>query len=228
MAELMSAAFAALWLGILTSISPCPLATNIAALSFIGRNVGEGRRALLAGLSYTLGRALAYTGLAAAVLAGLFSIPGLSQFLQRYLNQAIGPLLILVGMALLDLLPWRFSTKAGSSELHHKLGTSGAFGALALGILFALSLCPISAALFFGSLLPLCAKVDSPVLLPLIYGIGTGLPVALAAALVTLGGQFLGKALNRLAVFERWARRITGGVFILVGAYMSVKHIFFA
>lgn len=226
MAELFAAAAAAFWLGVLTSISPCPLATNIAALSFIGRNVGAGRRALLSGLAYTLGRALAYTALAGVVLAGLFSIPGLSQFLQRYLNQALGPLLILVGMALLDLLPWSFSTKAGSSELHHKLGTSGTLGALLLGVLFALSLCPVSAALFFGSLLPICAKVDSPVLLPLLYGLGTGLPVTLVAALVAFGNEILGRALNRMATFERWARHITGTVFLAAGIYLTVRFIF--
>lgn len=224
--ELLAAAAAALWLGVLTSISPCPLATNIAALSFIGRNARDGRHAFASGVAYTVGRALAYAGLAAVTLTGILSIPGLSQFLQRYLNQALGPLLILVGMALLDLLPWRFSTKAGSSDLHRRLGASGFLGALALGVLFALSLCPISAALFFGSLLPICAKEDSPVFLPLLYGVGTGLPVVGAAALVVFGHQVLGKALSRLASFERWARHITGAVFIAAGLYLTVRFIF--
>jgi cytochrome c-type biogenesis protein len=226
MAALLAAAAGAFWLGVLTSISPCPLATNIAALSFVARNVSRSGRAFASGLSYTVGRAIAYTALAAVALTGLLSTPGLSQFLQRYLNQALGPLLVLVGMALLDLLPWRFTTKAGSSELHARLGASGILGAFLLGILFALSLCPVSAALFFGSLLPLCAKVDSPVLLPLIYGVGTGLPVALAAALVAFGNEALGRALNRLATVERWARRITGGVFIAAGIYLTVRFVF--
>ncbi|MGW8258007.1 MAG: hypothetical protein ACWGMZ_11015, partial [Thermoguttaceae bacterium] len=45
----------ALWLGILTSISPCPLATNIAAISYIGRRVDSSKQVFLTGLVYTLG-----------------------------------------------------------------------------------------------------------------------------------------------------------------------------
>ena len=94
----------ALWLGILTSISPCPLASNIAAISFIGRRVGHTRQVLLSGLLYTLGRTATYVVLAAIILAGLLAADGVARFLQRYMNQILGPVPILVGMVLLGML----------------------------------------------------------------------------------------------------------------------------
>jgi len=222
----LAACAAAFWLGILTSISPCPLATNIAAISFIGRRAEGVTRALVSGLSYSLGRALAYTALGAVVVLGLLSIPGVSNFLQRYMNELLGPILILVGLYLLGLLGFTLATSVGSEELKQKAAAGGIWGAGLLGILFALSLCPVSAALFFGSLVPLAVAQDSEVVLPMLYGIGTGLPVVAAAALLTGGESALGKALDKIGTVQRWTQRATGAVFVLVGLYLSVRFIF--
>jgi cytochrome c-type biogenesis protein len=226
MGAYLAACAAAFWLGILTSISPCPLATNIAAISFIGRRVDKVTTALLSGLAYSLGRALAYTALGAVVVLGLLSIPGVSNFLQRYMNKLLGPLLILVGMYLLGLLGFKLAASVGSEELKRRAAGGGIWGAGFLGILFALSLCPVSAALFFGSLIPLAVAQHSEVALPMLYGIGTGLPVVAAAALLAGGERVLGRALDRLAAVQRWAQRATGAVFIVVGLYLSVRFIF--
>jgi len=222
------ASASAFWLGILTSISPCPLATNIAAVSFIGRRADGTLRATLAGLAYSLGRALAYTGLGAVVVLGLLSIPGVSNFLQRYMNKLLGPLLILVGMYLLGLLGFTLATSVGSQALRERAAGSGIWGAGFLGVLFALSLCPVSAALFFGSLIPLAVARDSKILLPMLYGIGTGLPVVVVAALLSQGERTLGSALHQLDKVQKWALRITGAVFIGVGIYLTIRFVFLA
>ncbi len=176
--ELAPAVATALWLGILTSISPCPLATNIAAVSYIARRIDRPRLVLLSAFTYSLGRAVAYAAVSAVVVLGLLSVPGVSQFLQRYMNKLLGPLLVLVGMYLLGLLiSFGVSTTAGSDELRKKAAEGGVLGAALLGALFALSFCPVSAALFFGSLVPLSLQHGSKVVLPVVYGLGTALPV---------------------------------------------------
>jgi cytochrome c biogenesis protein CcdA len=225
---LAPAAATALWLGILTSISPCPLATNIAAVSYIARRVDRPRQVLLSAFSYSLGRAFAYAAVSAIVVLGLLSIPGLSQALQRYMNKALGPLLILVGMYLLGLISFGFSTAAGSDDLRKKAAEGGPGGAALLGALFALSFCPVSAALFFGSLVPLSLQHGSKVVLPVVYGFGTALPVVLLALAATGGTTALSGVLKKVGTFEVWARRVTGIVFLAVGIYLSVRFVFLA
>lgn len=224
--ELAPAVATALWLGVLTSISPCPLATNIAAVSYLARRADRPRLVLLSAFTYSLGRALAYAAVSAVVVLGLLSVPGLSQFLQRYMNKLLGPLLVLVGMYLLGLLSAGLTTTAGSEELRKKAAEGGVVGALLLGALFALSFCPVSAALFFGSLVPLSLRHGSKVVLPVVYGFGTALPVALLAIVATGGTKALGAATKRVGAFEVRARRITGVVFVAVGIYLSVRFVF--
>lgn len=227
---LAAAAVTAFWLGILTSISPCPLATNIAAVTFISRRVGHAGWALLAGVGYTLGRAAAYLAVGGIVVAGILSIPGVSQFLQRYMNKLVGPILVIVGMFLLDLLRVNlpFGQAGGSEGLRERAAKSGFWGATLLGALFALSFCPVSAALFFGSLVPLSIRHESRILLPLLFGIGTGLPVVAVAALVASGESALARAFHRITAVEKWARLATGLTFVVVGIYLSIRFIFLA
>lgn len=224
----LPATLAALWLGVLTSISPCPLATNVAAVSFVGRHAGRPGRVLLAGTAYVVGRALAYAALAAIVVAGLLAIPAVSHALQRHLNQAMGPILIVVGAVLSGLVPVGFSSSLGSQGLREKAARSGALGAGLLGVLFAMSFCPVSAALYFGSLIPLATTAQSPFWLPSLYGVGTGLPVLAAALLVAAGSKLADAFIGRAASFDLWARRITGGALILTGLYLTVRHVFLA
>jgi cytochrome c biogenesis protein CcdA len=216
----------ALWLGLLTSISPCPLATNIAAISYISKDLGDARRVFATGALYTAGRALTYLALAALLVASILSIPQLSNFLQTYMNKLLGPILILVGMFLLGLLQFNFSTSVAGGALEERFQSWGLWGAALLGMLFALSFCPVSAALFFGSLVPLAVQHKAALSLPALYGIGTGLPVLAFAILIASGAQSVSKAFNRLVLVERWARMVTGVVFVGVGIYSSLVHIF--
>jgi cytochrome c biogenesis protein CcdA len=211
----------ALWMGLLTSISPCPLATNIAAMSYVAREVGQSRRTLVAGLLYTLGRALAYAALAVLLVGGLLSIPEVALFLQAHMNRILGPLLVVVGLVLLE---WVRLPGFGS-QLYDRIGgrlvKAGLAGALPLGAVLALAFCPVSAGLFFGGLVPLALEHRSPLWLPVLYGIGTGLPVVVFAVLVSAGLAWVGSAFHRLQAVERWARRLTAVVVIGVGLYYT-------
>jgi cytochrome c-type biogenesis protein len=224
--DFLLSAVTAVWLGILTSISPCPLTTNIAAISYIGRKVDVPKKVFLHGLMYVFGRTLTYAGIAVLLVSSLLSAPSLSHFLQKYMHMALGPLMILVGMTLLELISFNFGTGGISEKMQCKVGSMGAWGALLLGILFALSFCPVSAALFFGSLIPVAVRNESAVVLPSLYGIATGLPVAAFALLIAFGAQKVAQTYDKLAGFERWARRITGVIFIGVGVYYCLTNVF--
>ncbi len=216
----------ALWLGILTSISPCPLATNIAAISYVGRNAGQSRLVLASSGLYTLGRVVAYSVLGALVVASLLSASGLSVWLQKYLNLFLGPFLILVGMILLELLELPTGSGSGLNRLRTHVEELGLAGSGLLGILFALSFCPVSAALFFGSLIPLAITNESMVLLPAVYGIGTGIPVVVFAVMLVFGKNSFGTFFGRVTGAEKWLRRITGISVLLVGVYITLQQIY--
>lgn len=226
MTELLLGLASAFWLGILTSISPCPLATNITAISFVGRRVDSPFKVFLAGLLYTAGRTLTYLVLGMLLVSSLLSAPYLSHALQKYMNKFLGPLLILVGMVLLELISVSFSGSGVNEKMRKRVELLGMWGALLLGAVFALSFCPVSAALFFGSLIPLALRCESGVILPSAYGIATGLPVLAFAVLIAMSAKRVARAYNKLTAFEKWARRITGAIFILVGIYYCLAYIF--
>jgi cytochrome c biogenesis protein CcdA len=221
MTELLLAAGSALWLGVLTSISPCPLATNIAAISYIGRRVDSPRYVLLAGILYTIGRVVAYVGLAFLLVSTALSVPGVSLFLQKYMHVLLGPTLIVVGMFLVGLIEIKLGGAGVSDSIKQRIDRLGIWGALLLGVLFALAFCPTSAALFFGNVMA-SLSAGSTILLPLLYGIGTALPVVGFALLIAAGSKKLGQAFNSVSKAERWARLATGSVVLLCGAWMTL------
>ena len=232
MAEWFIIMGSALWMGILTSISPCPLATNIAAISFIGRRMEKSGAAFWTGVLYAAGRTLAYVLLGVFLVNSLFSVPMISMWLQDYMNKFIGPILILTGIFVLGLVNVNVGFGIGRLGEKFNLWTQriaekgGLIGALILGFLFALSFCPVSAALFFGSLIPLALKHHSGMMLPLIYGTGTAMPVLAFGFLLAFGGNMLGRTFDRIAQFELWARRLTGIIFIGIGIYFVLTYTF--
>ncbi len=221
-----TAIFTAFWLGILTAISPCPLATNIAAISFIGRKAGQKNHVIGSGLLYSAGRTLAYAILGAIITAGLLESADISRFLQKYMNEALGPILIILGLVLLGWIGSGVSLHMGADKLQARAKQGGIVWAVPIGFLFALSFCPVSAGLFFGGLLPLALKQQSTVLLPVAYGIGTSLPVVVFAFLMAFGSATVGKAFDKLTHIEIWIRRLAGTAFILAGIYYCLTHIY--
>jgi len=220
MTEILVGFVSALWLGILTSISPCPLASNVAAISFLSKKITRPALVFISGLAYTLGRMLAYAALGWIIINSLLSVPQVAQFLQNYMGKALGPLLILTGLVLLEIVPLRLPGGLSLSQKHHnKLAESGAPGAFLLGFIFALAFCPISAALYFGSLIPLALKSKLGVALPFIYGVGTGLPVLLFAVAIAFGVTSLSHWFHKITKIEHYTRKITGAIFLIAGLY---------
>lgn len=238
---------AALYLGILTSISPCPLATNIAAISYVGRKVGDSRSVMVAGLLYTLGRCLLYLGLAALLATTALSVPTVSVFLQKYMHLVLAPVFLLLGVFLVGLITTDVGGASMSEGMQKRIDTMGVWGALLLGVLFAVSFCPTSAAWFFGLIalimgseagaitalmakigisLPSASLPGGTLVLPFIYGVGTGLPVLVVAFLLAYSAKSVGKTYNALSKVEWWARQVTGWIFILAGVYFSLKYAF--
>lgn len=218
------AIFSALWLGILTAVSPCPLATNIAAISFISKNIECPFKTVLAGLLYVLGRILAYVVLGFIVIGGLLAVPSIANFLQHSINKFIGPILIFVGLILLNVIKLNFSFGVNHDKFQKFAETSSFLGAFLLGVIFALSFCPVSAALFFGSLTSIAVEHHSRLMIPAMYGIGTGLPVVIFAIVIAFSVHKLGEIYNNIVKFETWFRKITGIIFIIAGIYSTVIH----
>jgi cytochrome c-type biogenesis protein len=223
---LLVGAAMALWLGILTSISPCPLATNIAAVSFIGREGTSSKRVFVSGLVYTLGRAAAYVLLGVLLVAGLLQVPAVAWFLQRRMNQVLGPLLFVIGLIVLGWIRIPLPSWSLGERSFHRAQAWGLWGVGFLGFVFGLSFCPVSAGLYFGSLIPLAITNQSPVILPMLYGIGTALPVVAVATLLAFGANYVGKMLDILGWIERWGKQISGVTFLVVGAYLSWRQYF--
>lgn len=218
------AAGGAFWLGVLTSLSPCPMATNVAAIGYLARHSHSRSLQLLAGLLYALGRALAYTLVGALIARGLLSAPVLSNLLQKHLGQLIGPVLVLAGMILLGMLPGLPSFGASGTGLGRRLAETGVIGAGLLGFVFALAFCPVSAALFFGSLLPLAIQQKSVWLLPAVFGTGSAVPVLVFGILLTVARQTASRAFGMLKQLDRWLLPATGWLLVAVGLYLIIRQ----
>jgi len=216
----------ALFLGLLTAISPCPMATNIAAIAYVSRRVTDRRYAIITGALYTLGRMLSYSILGILfVMAGL-EIPGVASFLQDFGEQALGPLLIVVGTTMLIIDRFSFSLGGGKlSSIGGKIADWGMIGGFLLGALFALAFCPYSAILFFGVLIPLALKSTGGVTLPAVFAIGTGLPVLVFGILLSISAAKVSTWLNAVTRAEKVIRIIVSIIFIGVGIYHVVLWI---
>lgn len=216
------AAGAAAWLGLMTSVSPCPLATNVAAVSFLARRLESRQRGVLGVLAYASGRAVAYAVIGALVAWGLAAAPQTSSFLQRFIEPFIGPLLILVGLVLLGWIPLRVDfgpARPGASEGLVDRGLPGAF---LLGVLFAVSFCPTSAALFFGGLMPLALTSSSQAPLFVVYGLATAVPVGVVALAVVLGANSGAKVVGGLRRWQGPLQTINAWLIIAVGGYLTL------
>jgi cytochrome c-type biogenesis protein len=208
---------AAFALGLLTAIAPCPLATNITATAYIAKTINSKKKVVLSGLLYTLGRIFSYTLLASIIYFGASKFK-IAKLFQGNGEKYIGFVLILLGLIMLDVLKFNFiKTGALTDRLSDKFKTKGLLGSFLLGGLFALAFCPYSGALFFGMLMPITIK--SGLTIPVIYSIGTGLPVVLFAFVIAFSIEKIGIYFNAISKFEKVMRIIAGIVFILTGLF---------
>jgi cytochrome c-type biogenesis protein len=219
-------ALSALFLGLITAISPCPLATNIAAIAYVSRRVKERRYAIITGTLYTLGRMFSYSILGIIIIVAGIEIPGVASFLQDFGEQVLGPLLIVVGVIMLSISRMPFSLGGGKlSSIGGKVADWGMIGGFLLGALFALAFCPYSAVLFFGILIPLALKSAGGVTLPAVYAIGTGLPVLVFGVLISAGVARVSNWLDAVTRVEKIIRVAVSIIFIGVGIYLVVLWI---
>ncbi len=208
----------ALMLGLMTAISPCPLATNITAIGFISKDLDNRNRVFLNGLFYTLGRAITYTSIALVLYFGADQFK-FSGFFQQYGEKILGPLLIIIGFFMLDFIKIKFPGMSGMSSRMEKKTRWGYFDAILLGMLFALAFCPYSGVLYFGMLVPMTISSASGLYLPLIFAIATGIPVIIVSWLLAYTLSGIGGFYNKVKSFEKWFRRVIAVLFILVGIY---------
>ncbi|WP_396603320.1 aromatic aminobenezylarsenical efflux permease ArsG family transporter [Algibacter sp. R77976] len=206
-------------LGLMTAISPCPLATNITATAYISKNISSKRNVFLSGLLYSLGRGFSYTAI------GLILYFGASKFhIARFFNQNgekyLGPLLIIIGLIMLNIIKLNFLGKSGFQErLSEKFKDKGLLGAFLIGVVFALAFCPYSGALFFGILIPMTITSGDGLYLPIIFAFGTGLPVILFTYLLAFTAEKVGVFYKSITKIEKLMRTVAGVVFIITGLY---------
>lgn len=210
-------ALTALILGLMTSISPCPLATNISAIGFISRDLSNRNRVFIRGLVYTLGRAISYTALGVILFFGASKFDVIRLF-QGWGEKLLGPLLILIGLFMLDFIKLNIPG-LNITERMGKRKSNGIWSTLLLGIVFALAFCPYSGVLYFGMLIPITIASPSGLFLPVIFAVATGLPVIIFAWLLAYAVGNVGQAYNKLKTFEIWFRRVVAVLFIVVGLY---------
>jgi cytochrome c biogenesis protein CcdA len=169
---------------------------------------------------------MAYVGLGIIIMAGLMATVQVSQFLQTYLNEILGPVLIVLGMVLLGWIGLPLSLSLAGEGIQKRAEKGGLLWSMVLGVLFALSFCPVSAGLFFAGLIPLCIQHGSRALLPALYGVGTALPVLVFAFLLAFAANYVGKVFDKLTIVERWLRMGAGVLFVVAGIYYSLIHVY--
>jgi len=205
--------------GVLTSISPCPLATNITAIAYISKDIKTPKNTLFNGFYYTLGRGFSYTALALVIYLG-FSSFELARIFQGWGEKVLGPILIFLALIMFDVIKLNIKTKNNKVEqLKEKLATKGYLGSFLLGCLFALAFCPYSGVLFFGVLVPLVLRSNESLLLPPIFALGTGLPVIIFSFLIAFSIQRVSQAFSVVQKIEKISRKVVAGVFLLTGIY---------
>jgi len=212
-------------LGLLTAISPCPLATNITAIGFIGKDLENRKRVFYNGLVYTAGRAISYSVLAFILYFGADRIR-LSGFFQEYGEKFIGPVLIIIGLIMLGILKLDFLSVGNLTNRFEQKKLKGYAEVLLLGIVFALAFCPYSGVLYFGILIPLVITSASGLYLPLVFSLGTGIPVIIFAWMIAFTLSGVGGWFSKIRSFEFWFRRVTALLFIVVGGYYTFRILF--
>ncbi len=206
-------------LGLMTAISPCPLATNITATAYISKNITSKRLVLLNGLFYTLGRGITYTGIGLILFFGASHFH-VARFFQTHGERYLGPVLLILGLLMLNLIPLKFMNGGNFQErMSEKLKDKGIWGALLIGVLFALAFCPYSGALYFGMLIPMTIASVQGLILPPVFALGTGLPVLLFTYLIAFSIGKVSSYFNVLTKIEKSMRYIAGTVFIIAGVY---------
>jgi cytochrome c biogenesis protein CcdA len=211
---------AAFFIGLMTAISPCPLATNITAIAYASKKIDNSKHTIIVGILYTLGRMLTYVLIASAIVWFGLNTQSIALTLQKYGDKILGPLLLIVGIIMLDVIKINFlKTSDKLNKLKEKLASKGFLGSFLLGVIFALAFCPFSAVLFFGMLIPIALKAGDGLIIPSVFAFATGLPVIIFSFILVYSISKLGNIMNKIGIFEKWMRKIVSIIFIIAGLY---------
>lgn len=222
--ELMSSSeigiIAAFFIGLMTAISPCPMATNITAIAYISKKIDNSKYTLFIGFLYTLGRMFTYILIASLIVWFGINTQYMSILLNTYGPKLLGPLLLVIGIFMLNLIKINtFKSNDKLDKLKEYLSEKGFIGSFLLGVVFALAFCPFSAVLFFGMLIPLALSAGDSLIIPASFAFATGLPVILFSFILVYSVSKLGRIMNKIQTFEKWMRKIVAIIFILIGIY---------
>ncbi len=212
----------ALLLGLIVSVSPCALATNITAIGFISKDLENRHRVFFNGIFYTIGRALTYSTIALIIYFGADQLK-LSGFFQLISEKVIGPFLLIIGILLLDFVKIKFPGFSGLAAKMEKKTSWGFTDAVLLGTVFALAFCPVSGVLYFGVLIPMTVVSAKGLYLPLVFATGTAIPVIIFAWIFAYTVSGIGVAYKRIKYIEVWFRRIIALLFIGIGTYYILQ-----
>ncbi|MDD4515877.1 aromatic aminobenezylarsenical efflux permease ArsG family transporter [Massilibacteroides sp.] len=212
-------------LGLMTAISPCPLAMNITATAYLSKDITDKRRVMFNGVFYTLGRMFSYTALASIIFFGASKLH-VARWFQQIDGIWIGIALVVFGILMLDVIKFDipFFSKITSSVSRRNIKRNY-LNAFLMGVLFSLAFCPYSAVLYFGGLIPITLASNEGLLLPPVFAIATGLPVIIIAWLLAYSVGNIGKFYNSMNTFQKWFKRIIAAVFIVVGIYYIIINI---
>jgi len=214
----------ALLLGLMATLGPCTLATNIAALAYISRKITDRKYAVVTASLYTFGRMVTYTALGIFIIAIGISTPAISNFVQEFGAKVLGPFLIIIGVLLLFIDRISFGQGGNRlADMGSKVADWGMIGGFPLGVIFALAFCPYSAVLFFMVLIPMALKTAEGVTLPAMFAIGTGLPVIVFGVALSLGIAGAASWIEKISSAEKVVRILVAIAFICVGIYYVIQ-----
>ncbi|MCK9160257.1 MAG: aromatic aminobenezylarsenical efflux permease ArsG family transporter [Bacteroidaceae bacterium] len=215
-------------LGILTAVSPCPLATNITSIGYISKHIENRSKIFWSGVLYALGRVTSYTILGAIIISILregSSMFAIQKVISNYGEMFIAPALILIGLFMLfgdklNLPRFGFTQTQKAGKL------KGLWGSFCIGMLFAMAFCPTSGMFYFGMLMPMSAAQTGGYFLPVVFAIATSLPVIIVGWILAYSVSKIGKFYNHVQVFQKWFSRLIAFLFIVVGIYYAITLYF--
>lgn len=213
----------ALLLGFLMILDPCTLFTSIAAIGYIDKEIANKRKVLTNGLMFVLGKLVTYVLVAIPFLMGA-QTAGVQHLLEHWGEPLLAAFMLICGVLLLfsghhhhehdhGLTRWLTNADSRSSWLWSFM----------LGIFFAIAFCPHRLVYFFTMIdIAITLPPSWNWLLPVVFGLGTGLPIMLIAWLISYSAISANALTARLQSVEKWIRYISAVLFIGFGLYLTV------
>lgn len=219
----------ALLFGLMGTLAPCQLSTNVAALAFLSRGAGNTRRLWGQTLAFISGKVTVYLLVGGGVVLLSLQLNQVSETVIPVVvvaRRALGPLLVIVGLFMLGLVKLPVSLGGRfSAWLENKVGhQQGMIPAYLLGVAFSFTFCPTLFWLFFGLTIPLAIASPGGVLFPGVFALGTVLPVLGLAAVIASGRVNMGAFVKRFKTANVWVQKVVGVIFIVIGLHEAILY----